>query len=32
MELEYVRHRSLMKDLVILARSIPVVFKGQENR
>ena len=32
MELEYLRHRSLMKDLTILARSIPVVFKGQEDR
>ena len=32
MELEYLRHRSLMKDLRILARSIPVVFKGQEDR
>ena len=30
-ELEYLRHRSLMKDLAILARSIPVVFKGQED-
>ena len=32
MELDYLRHRSLMKDLAILARSIPVVFKGQEDR
>ena len=32
MELEYVRHRSLLKDLAILARAVPVVLKGQEDR
>lgn len=32
MELDYLRHRSLMKDLAILARTIPVVFKGQKDR
>jgi lipopolysaccharide/colanic/teichoic acid biosynthesis glycosyltransferase len=32
MELEYLRNRSLAKDLAILARSIPVVFKGQGDR
>lgn len=32
MELEYLRHQSLMKDLAILARSVSVVFKGQEDR
>ena len=31
-ELEYLRHRSLMRDLGILARSVPVVFKGQEDK
>ncbi len=32
MELEYLRRQSLMKDLAILARSIAVVIKGQEDR
>ena len=32
MELEYLRHHSLMRDLEILVRSVPVVFKGQEDR
>ena len=32
LEMEYVQHHSLMRDLAILARSIPVVFKGQEDR
>ena len=32
MELEYLRHQSLMKDLAILLRSVSVVFKGQEDR
>ena len=31
MELEYVRHQSLLKDLTILLRSVSVVFKGQED-
>jgi lipopolysaccharide/colanic/teichoic acid biosynthesis glycosyltransferase len=29
LELEYVRRRSLALDLVILARSVPVVLLGQ---
>lgn len=30
LELDYLRDRSLRRDLVILARSIPVVLRGQE--